>query len=198
MTATCFVLVQTIQGFLVDFLIWVLQMLTTRSSCMSVTRQSLFTILQVPYLEVHTRIPTIKPRRWFLCVSPSESVRGGSQPSMTVGMPIVLWIPFNFLSAPFCSQESLGLHHFAGSSSHSVPESARIMLRRASCTWVKAQHKRPYSLTLETGTILISIGGWRAKTCIYSTLYLTASYAHQYLVSLETDQAWSGRYRPFL
>jgi hypothetical protein len=46
------------------------------------------------------------------------------------------------------------------------------MLRRASCIWVKAQHKCPYSLTLETGTILISIGGWRAKTCIYSKLYL--------------------------
>jgi hypothetical protein len=112
--ATCFALMQTIQGFLGVFLIWVLQMLITRISCMSVTHQSLFTILQVLYLEVNTQIPTIKPRRWFLCVSPSESFRVGSQPSMTVGMPTALWIPSNFLSAPFCSQESLGLHRFAG------------------------------------------------------------------------------------
>jgi hypothetical protein len=71
------------------------------------------------------------------------------------------------------------------------------MLRRPSCAWVKVQHKRLHSLTLESGTILISNRGRRAKTCIYSTLFLTVSYAHPDLVSLETDQVPSGRYRPF-
>ena len=92
-TATCFALVQTIAGFFGVLLIWVLQ--------------------AVPYPEVNTRIPTIKPRRWFLYVSPIDSVRVGSQPSMTgVGMPIALWMPSDFLSAPFRPQESLGLHRF--------------------------------------------------------------------------------------
>ena len=106
--------VQTIQGLLGGLPIWVPRMLKTRSSRRLVTCQSPFIILQVPYPEVNTRIPMIKPRHWFLCVSPSDSVRVGSQPLMTVGMPIALWMPSDFLSAPFRPQESLGLHRFAG------------------------------------------------------------------------------------